>query len=150
MKKVFNKFLSIVLVLSVLCGSLSFDVVQASSKIALNKTSVSLKVGKTCKLKVSGTTKTVKWSSKKKSVATVSQTGKVTAKKAGTTTIVAKVSGKTLKCKVTVKSVSHTVYITKTGKRYHYDNHCNGGTYYKSTLAEAKRLGLTPCEKCVK
>lgn len=46
-------------------------------------------------------------------------------------------------------AVSHTVYITKTGKRYHYDNSCNGGTYYESTLAEAQRRGLTPCQKCV-
>lgn len=41
------------------------------------------------------------------------------------------------------------VYITKTGKRYHYDPSCNGGTYYESTLDEALRLGLTPCNKCV-
>lgn len=41
------------------------------------------------------------------------------------------------------------VYITKTGKRYHYSNSCNGGTYYASTLEEALRRGLTPCQKCV-
>lgn len=44
---------------------------------------------------------------------------------------------------------SRTVYITKTGKRYHYDNNCNGGTYYPSTLSEAQSRGLTPCNKCV-
>ncbi len=44
---------------------------------------------------------------------------------------------------------SNTVYITRTGKRYHYDNSCNGGTYYPSTLEEAKSRGLTPCNKCV-
>lgn len=44
---------------------------------------------------------------------------------------------------------SRTVYITKTGKKYHYDSSCNGGTYYASTLSEAKARGLTPCEKCV-
>lgn len=42
-----------------------------------------------------------------------------------------------------------TIYITKTGKKYHYDPHCNGGTYYESTLAEAKRRGLQPCKKCI-
>ena len=42
------------------------------------------------------------------------------------------------------------VYVTKTGKRYHYDSHCNGGTYYPSTLADALARGLTPCNKCVK
>lgn len=42
-----------------------------------------------------------------------------------------------------------TIYITPTGKRYHYDSKCNGGTYNESTLAKAKELGLTPCSKCV-
>ena len=42
-----------------------------------------------------------------------------------------------------------TVYVTKTGKRYHYDSTCNGGTYYQSTLQEALKRGLTPCQKCV-
>lgn len=44
---------------------------------------------------------------------------------------------------------SRTVYVTKTGKRYHYDGNCNGGKYYASTLNEAKSRGLTPCNKCV-
>lgn len=43
---------------------------------------------------------------------------------------------------------SRTVYITPTGKRYHYDNNCNGGTYIESTLDKALSLGLTPCKKC--
>lgn len=43
----------------------------------------------------------------------------------------------------------NTVYVTKTGKRYHYDSSCNGGTYIPSTLADAKARGLTPCNKCV-
>lgn len=46
-------------------------------------------------------------------------------------------------------STSNKIYVTKTGKRYHYDPNCNGGTYYESTLEEAKRRGLTPCNKCV-
>ena len=50
----------------------------------------------------------------------------------------------------TQSSTNKTVYVTKTGKRYHYDNNCNGGTYYLSTLADALAHGLTPCNKCVK
>lgn len=42
-----------------------------------------------------------------------------------------------------------TVYITETGKRYHYENPCGNGTYFATTLAKAKSLGLTPCDKCV-
>ena len=78
--------------------------VQAKAKIKLNATKKTIDKGKTYTLKVSGTSKKVKWSSSNKSVATVSSKGKVTAKKAGTATISAKVSGKTLKCKITVKN----------------------------------------------
>ncbi len=49
---------------------------------------------------------------------------------------------------VTVAPQGDTVYVTKTGKKYHYDNSCNGGTYYPSTLEKAKARGLTPCKKC--
>ena len=42
-----------------------------------------------------------------------------------------------------------TVYVTETGKRYHYLNNCGNGTYYKTTLSKAKERGLTPCQKCV-
>lgn len=42
-----------------------------------------------------------------------------------------------------------TVYVTETGKRYHHDSTCNGGTYYASTLQRALNRGLTPCQKCV-
>ena len=46
------------------------------------------------------------------------------------------------------QSNNRTVYITKTGKKYHYNSSCNGGTYYASTLQEAKSRGLSPCSKC--
>lgn len=42
-----------------------------------------------------------------------------------------------------------TVYITKTGKKYHHDSSCNGGTYIASTLDDALARGLTPCQKCI-
>lgn len=41
------------------------------------------------------------------------------------------------------------IYVTESGKRYHYSETCNGGTYYEATLAEAMGRGLTPCDKCV-
>lgn len=43
---------------------------------------------------------------------------------------------------------SAEVYVTPTGKKYHFDNHCNDGTYNPSTLEKAKAIGLTPCKKC--
>ena len=41
------------------------------------------------------------------------------------------------------------VYVTPTGKRYHYDNSCNGGKYIETSLENALKMGLTPCQKCV-
>ncbi|MBQ3111247.1 MAG: copper amine oxidase N-terminal domain-containing protein [Clostridia bacterium] len=40
------------------------------------------------------------------------------------------------------------VYRTPSGKRYHFDPNCGGKNSYKTTLAAAKRAGLTPCSKC--
>ena len=86
---------------------------QASSKVKLNKTKITLLTGKAYQLKVKGTTSKVKWSSSKKSVATV-KNGKVTAKKAGKTTITAKVGKKKLTCKVTVNQAVTSIKLNKT------------------------------------
>ena len=43
-----------------------------------------------------------------------------------------------------------TVYITPTGKRYHYLSSCAGKNATPTTLENAKSRGLTPCSKCVK
>lgn len=47
------------------------------------------------------------------------------------------------------KTKGQHIYVTKSGKKYHYSSTCNGGTYYEATLAEAMGRGLTPCDKCV-
>ncbi len=73
-----------------------------ATTVKINKTKLTLNLGKTYNLKVTGTTNTVKWSSSNKSVATVSSIGKVTAKKKGTATITATVNSKKYSCKVTV------------------------------------------------
>ena len=69
----------------------------------LSKKKLTVKVGKSKTLKVNDAEGTVKWSSNKKKVAKVNKNGKITGVKAGKATITAKVDGKTLKCKVTVK-----------------------------------------------
>lgn len=43
---------------------------------------------------------------------------------------------------------SRTVYITPTGKRYHYLSTCGGKNSRATTLSEAISRGLTPCQKC--
>lgn len=40
-----------------------------------------------------------------------------------------------------------TVYVTKTGSKYH-THKCGNGTYYASTRSDALASGLTPCKKC--
>ena len=85
---------------------IALDVSEPTS-VSLNKTSLTLDVGKSYTL-----TKTVSpsnavtsytWSSSNTSVATVDKNGKVTAKASGTATITVKTSnGKTANCKVTV------------------------------------------------
>lgn len=79
---------------------------NVSAKVKISKKSVSITKGKTYTLKVKGAKKKAKWSSSKKSVATVSKKGKVTGKKKGTTTITAKIGKKKYKCKVKVETPS--------------------------------------------
>ena len=79
---------------------------KAASRPRLNKTSVTVIVGYSTTLKVSGTNKKVKWSSSNSKIATVSNKGKITGKKSGSTTITAKAGSIQLKCKVQVKNNS--------------------------------------------
>ena len=101
MKKILKKMLVIVVAAAILL-SVHPDI-QASAAVKLSATKKTVYVGETFTMKVSGTTKAVKWSSSNKAVASVTQKGKVTAKKSGKATITAKVSSKSLKCAVTVK-----------------------------------------------
>lgn len=81
--------------------------ITRTTNITLDKTSATLEVSKT--LQLSATTnseKTITWSSSKENIATVDQTGKVTAKAEGTTVITASVDGKSATCTVTVTAVA--------------------------------------------
>lgn len=84
------------------------------SKIKLNKTKATLKVGKTVSLKATvspkgASYKKVLWKTSNKKIATVSSTGKVKAKKKGSATITATAadgSGKKATAKITVKAAT--------------------------------------------
>lgn len=84
------------------------------------KTSLALQRGDKEKLKINGGTGTVKWKSSATSIATVSKSGVVTAKKLGKTTVTAVVNGYTLKCKVAVyaHSLNKTSMKLETGDSY--------------------------------
>lgn len=92
-------------------GSVSLcRVIVKKPKVTLNKTKVTMYRGESVALtaKVSSKRK-VTWKSKKKSVATVTSTGKVTAIKHGNARITATVDGVTKECEITVKSPNITL-----------------------------------------
>ena len=60
-----------------------------------------------------------------------------------------KASGEAVTKTAVVNSKHEIVYITRTGKKYHYSITCNGGTYYPVKIDEALKKGLKPCNKCV-
>lgn len=50
----------------------------------------------------------------------------------------------------TIQSVKEVkIYRTPKGKRYHFNELCGGLNSFETTLKEAEKAGLTPCEKCV-
>lgn len=117
-----KNIVSVVLVLAMVIASIVCvapkTVEAASAKRKINKTAVSVDIGKTYTLKILKWRKmefyddmiwatdndvSVKWSTSNKKIATVSSKGKVTGKKAGTCTVTAKVGSKSFKCKITVK-----------------------------------------------
>lgn len=127
----------------------------------LNKTKLSINVGQTYQLKITGT-KANKWSSSKKSVATVNSKGKVTAKKAGKTTITCKGNdGKSYKCTVTVKEKHTHKYTSKVTKKATCTSEgvktytCSCGGSYTESIAKTAHTwdsgtvsGTTKTYKC--
>ena len=116
-----NKLQAIVLAAALAIGTIAApagwvtniqETAMAASKnvksLSLSVSKASLSVGDTLTLKVTVKPKSVKakWTSSKKSVATVSKKGVVKAKKAGTAKITVKAGKKKATCKVTVKKVS--------------------------------------------
>lgn len=82
--------------------------IQAKTKKQpiLNKSKITLSVGKSYQLKVKNNKKKVSWSTSNKKIAKVNKKGKITAIKKGSCKIYAKFSGKKLTCKVKVKKAS--------------------------------------------
>lgn len=148
MKKNYKRcmvFVSSILLLMFFVSILpSMQVNAASRKLKLSQTKITLAVGKTKKLAVKGATKNqlqkIKWISSKKSIATVSKSGKIVAKKPGKASIIAKVGKNKLKCKVTVKKKSNAKYGTDLwGYKIQHSN-----SYYKQRRTRIYRnLGIT-------
>ncbi|MCR5726310.1 MAG: Ig-like domain-containing protein [Lachnospiraceae bacterium] len=117
MIKKFVTIMIIVLGMFLLCDG---SYAEASTKVSLSKKKVTLTVGKTKKLKLSGAND-VTWKSSDKKIATVSKSGKITAKSVGKCTITATYAGKNYTCKVTVKAAK-----TVTTKERDFDKIISG------------------------
>ena len=93
-------------------------VIVEAPKISLTKKTIN--AGEKFTLKLNGTTKSVKWTTSNKKVATVSQNGVVKGIAKGTANIIATVGGKKYVCKVTVETpkISLTNKTIDTGEKF--------------------------------
>ena len=99
MKRI-KKIIGMMLLLGIVMG---MSLLSEAAAPKLSDSLVSLKVGDTYQLTIKNAgNKTVKWSSDRKSVASVTSTGKVKAKKAGSANIVAEIKGKKMTCVIMV------------------------------------------------
>lgn len=104
MKKLIVTAFIIVLIAAVVdLPSIGNPCMAQAAAIKISNKTLSMEIAQTKSLKVTGTKKTVKWSSSNKKIAAVTSKGKVKAIAAGKTSITASVAGKKLVCKVTVK-----------------------------------------------
>lgn len=102
MKGTREKVSKIFVLLITLCVIAVCSISVSAASFHVNATKITLYKGQSYQLKASATG--VKWSSKKKEIATVNASGLIKAKKAGKTTIIAKANGEIVKCTVTVKA----------------------------------------------
>lgn len=99
----------LILILSALLVLSAVSLAKAASaqSPALSRSSLKITVGKSTLLKVTGTSKKVAWSSSDPDIASIRE-GKVTAKKAGSAKITARIGRKKLYCAVTVRENKKT------------------------------------------
>lgn len=111
-KGVYNLVLSLNGSGTAVCNAKAYLVTGADA-FTLNKNKLSIKVGQTAQLSVSGSTGKVTWSTSNNKVVKVNSNGKVTAVKAGTATITAKCGSKKATCKVTVTGQTMKMNVKK-------------------------------------
>ncbi|MGN0476075.1 MAG: hypothetical protein ACI4HM_01935 [Ruminococcus sp.] len=157
------KAVASILLMLVMC-SCFISTTYAAKTPTISNTKVTVTAGSSKTIKVNNTNKKVTWKSSNKSIVKITSTSgknsykaKIKGIKKGSATITAKVGGKTLKCKVTVKSkpsakTSTTVYITPTGEKYHSTTGCptlsRSKTITAISLSSAQSQGYTACKVC--
>ena len=124
------------------------------TSVSLSRTSITLNKNAattlSAKINPSDTSdnKTLTWSSANSSIASVSSSGVVTGKKAGTTTITVRTSnGKTAKCTVTVKeteraNIKYSTHIQEIGWQAYQTNGVTAGTTAKGYRLEGIKIKL--------
>ena len=105
--------LAIVTCFAIVVGSVDLGNYDAEAKVTYIKT-LKIAKGNSYTLTIKRKKGIVKWSTSKKSVATVNSKGKVTAKKSGKCTVSGKIAGKTYKTSVSVYSSGSSVKLTNT------------------------------------
>ena len=101
------KGLALVLLFSLIIGNV--PCAEAATP-RLSKKRVSLKVGKTYRLRLRNATRKTIWKSTNKRVAIVNSKGRIKARKKGRAIIIAKNAGRTFKCRVIVRKKSKRSY----------------------------------------
>ena len=149
----FTKIIAAILIAVMICGNAGVSdglgyntkiTAQAATTIRLSRSSVTMFVGNTFQLRLTGASASgVKWSVGNSKVATVSSTGKVTAVKSGTTTVYAKYKNKTYKC--TVKAIKSRMstgrVVLSIGDGYGLDVlHTNGRVTWRSANTKVVRV----------
>lgn len=104
MKKIFKLTSILLCIIIIATYTQSTEQRVDAATVKISNTSITLTVGKTQTLRITGTKSEVTWSSSNKKIAKVSKTGKVTAVSKGSAVITAKVDSKKYTCKVTVKA----------------------------------------------
>ena len=160
-----KKFRLLLAVLVVLLAGLALSAnsyaatAKKTQKITVTAKRRKLKVGSTTTLSVKGAKGKITFRSSNTKVATVNSKGRITAKKAGTATSTVRAAATkyykatSVKIRITVTkgastSSSITVYITRTGEKYHRDG-CRylSRSKIKISLSNAKRY-YDPCKVC--
>lgn len=131
---------------SVFCNVQDISVTDAAGRPALNYSEKALLKGETLKLKLKNAKGTVTFSSKNKKTASVSSSGQVTAKAAGTTVIIASCQGKSYRCRITVRDTVDLIVfagqsnMTGRGDSTNVPKLADGAGYESRTVTNAGSL----------
>ncbi len=133
------------LVLSlVLAFAAPADGVAKAKRPSLNKKKLTLKVGKTSRLRLKNNRKKVKWSTANKKIATVSKKGIVRGRKTGKTRITAKAGGKKYTCRVFVIKRNQTAKPNPSPSEQPATEQGYAGEVLRLVNVERAKYGLSP------